>query len=99
MYDNAIASIQINGHRYSPIPIRSSARQGCSISMQLFAMCLIPLLCTLENNLAGIQIGRRRIKTTVEAYADDVKIFVTSRTDIPKIQEALYCFEQASGAK
>jgi len=67
--------------------------------MKLFAMCLNPLLCTLENNLAGIQIGRRRIKTTVETYADDVTIFVTSPTDIPKIQEALRCFDQASGAK
>ena len=77
IYDNAIASIQINGHRSSPIPIRSSVRQGCSRSMQLFAMCLNPLLCTLENILAGIQFGRRRIKTNVVAYADDVTIFVT----------------------
>jgi hypothetical protein len=29
----------------------------------------ILLLCTLENNIAGIQIGQRRIKTTVLAYA------------------------------
>jgi len=99
MCDNATASIQIKGHRSSPIPIRSSVRQGCPISKQLFAVCLNPLLCTLENNLTGIQIGRRRIKTTVVAYADDVTIFVTSPTDIPKIQEALHCFEEASGAK
>ena len=67
--------------------------------MQLFAMCLNPLLCTLQNNLAGIQIGRRRTKTTVVAYVDNVTIFVTSPIDIPKIQEALHCFEEASGAK
>jgi len=67
--------------------------------MQLFAMCLNPLLCTLENNIAGIQFGRGRIKTTVVAYADDVTIFATSPTDIPKIQEALHCYEEASGAK
>ena len=67
IYDNATASIQINGHRSSPIPNRSSVRQGCPISMQLFAICLNPLLCTLENKIAGIQIGRRRIKTTAVA--------------------------------
>jgi hypothetical protein len=61
--------------------------------MPLFAMCLNPLLRTLEN-LARIQIGRLQVKTTVVAYADDV----TSPTDIPKIQEALHCFEEASGA-
>jgi len=42
--------------------------------MQLFAVCQNPLLSTLENDLAGIQIGGRRIKTTVIAYTDDVTI-------------------------
>jgi hypothetical protein len=74
IHGSATASVQINGHRYSPIPIRRSVRQGCPLSMQLFAMCLNPLLCTLENNLAGIQIGRCRIKTTVVDYADDMTI-------------------------
>jgi len=67
--------------------------------MQLFAMCSNPLLCTLENNLAGIHIGRCGIKTTVVPYADDVPIFVTSPIDIPKIKEALHSFEEASRAK
>jgi hypothetical protein len=67
--------------------------------MQLFAMCLNPRLCTLENNLAGIQIWRRRFKTTVAANADVVTLFVTSPTYIPKMQEVLHCFEDASGAK
>jgi len=44
-------------------------------------------------------LGRRRIKTTVVAYADYVTIFVTSQTDFPKIQETLHCYEEASGAK
>jgi hypothetical protein len=56
------------------------------------AVSNVPEPLTLENNLAGIEIGRRSIKTTVVAYADDVKIFVTSPTNIPKIQEALYCY-------
>jgi len=32
-------------------------------------------------------------------YADDVTIFVTTRTDIPTLQEAINCFEAASGAR
>ena len=59
-------------------------------------MYLNPLPCTLENNLAGIKIGRRRIKTTVLAYADDVTIFVTSPTDIPVTQDALHWYEEES---
>jgi hypothetical protein len=66
--------------------------------MLLFALCLNQLLCTLQNKLTGIRIGRRNPKTTVIAYAYDVTIFATS-PDIPIIQEALLCYEAASGTK
>jgi len=62
-------------------------------------MCLNPLLCTLENSLHGLRIGRHRARTSVVAYADDVTIFVTTPTDIPKLQEAIHCFEAAWGAR
>ena len=67
--------------------------------MILYAMCLNPLLCTLENSLRGLRMGRYRAKTSVVAYADDVTIFVTTPTDIPKLQEVIHCFEAASGAR
>ena len=54
VYDRATSSIQINGHRSHPIPIRSSVRQGCPLSMLLFVLCLNPLIRTLEQNLTGI---------------------------------------------
>jgi hypothetical protein len=67
--------------------------------MILFAMCLNPLLCTLENSLHGIRIGRHRVTTSVLAYADDVTIFVTEPPDIPNLQEAIHCYEAPSGAR
>ena len=67
--------------------------------MILYAMCLNPLLCTLENSLRGVRIGRHRARTSAVAYADDVTIFVTAPTDIRKLQEAIYCYEAASGAR
>ena len=79
----ATAPLQINGHKYIPIPIRCSVLQGCPKSMQLLVMCLNPLLCTLEKILAGIQIGRLPIETAAVEYADDMTIFVTPPTDLP----------------
>jgi len=67
--------------------------------MQLFAVCLNPLICTLEDTLTGIQIGRRSIKTAVIAYAEDVTIFETSPRDMPKIQTAIDHYEAAPGAR
>lgn len=67
--------------------------------MQLFALCLNPLLFTLVDKLPGIRIGRRGDKTAVVAYADDVTIFLTSPVDIPIIQDVIRCYENASGAR
>ena len=96
---NSTSSVQINGYRSCPFPIKRSIRQGCPLSMFLYAMCLNPLLCTLDNSLRGLRMGRYRAKTSVVAYADDVTIFVTIRTDIPKLQEGIHWFQAASGAR
>ena len=45
------------------------------------------------------KIGRQRARTSVLAYADDVTIFVTAPTGIRKLQEAIHCYEAASGAR
>jgi hypothetical protein len=49
MYENATASLQINGVLAGPIPIQSAIRQECPLSMALSALCLHPLLRTLED--------------------------------------------------
>jgi hypothetical protein len=38
-------------------------RQGCPLSMILFALCIQPLLSSLESCLAGVATGRRAIKS------------------------------------
>ena len=67
--------------------------------MLLYAICLNPVLCTLDKQLTGLDIGRRRPSTSVIAYADDVTILVTSPSDVQKIQDALHTYEDATGAK
>ena len=99
MYKGATSSMQINGHISSPIPIQCLMQQGCPLRMQLFALCLNPLLYMLDERLTGIQIRCHSKKTTVVAYADDVTIFVTSPADIQPIQEAIRCYQSASGAR
>jgi len=64
----------MNGQRYMSIPICSSIRQGCSMSILLFALCLNPFLFTLERNLVGIRFWLSGAKTTAVAYAYDVTI-------------------------
>ena len=96
--NNATSELQINDFRSSLIPIKSSIRQGCPLSMLLYAICLNPLIQSLEKNLSGIKIGRRQVRTTVVAYADDVKIFLSSVADIQQLKETMLAFEAAIGA-
>jgi hypothetical protein len=99
IYKNAKSSVQINGYRSSPVQTKSSIRRGFPLSMIIHAMCLNSLLCTLNDALQGLRIGRQHTKIIVVTYADDVTIFITSPFDIPKLQEAIQCYEAASGAK
>ena len=89
LYNNGTSSVHINGHTPGPIPIRCSVHQGCPLSAQLFTLRQDPLLCTLEDTLTGLRVGRRNSKTAVIAYADSATVFDTSQHDILKIQAVL----------
>jgi len=99
MYEEATSSIHINGHISGPIPIQSSVRQECPMSMLLFAICVDPLLLKLDQILPGIRIGNQARKIFVVAYADDITICVTTPKDIPIISDTKQCDEKATGAR
>jgi hypothetical protein len=98
MYEEAYSSVSINGHISGPIPIRCGIRQGCPLSMILFAMCIQPLLQMLDRNLSVVQLQRTRHRTAVIAYADDVTVFVTKPEEFRIIRDTARWFEKASGA-
>jgi len=99
LYENTTSAVKINGHISQQIPIKCSIRQGCPLSMQLYALCLDPLLKELETIMTGCRIGRTQVTNTVIAYADDVTLLVKDPQDIPKIKEAIQKYETASGAR
>ena len=99
MYDNATSSIQINGHISTPIQIQCGVRQGCPLSMTLFALYIKPILHHLDQRLQGISARGRQNKTTVVAYADDVSVLITSEDEVKIIRDALRCYAKATGAK
>ena len=70
-----------------------------SIKYDIIALCLHPFLRTLEEKLPGIRLSRNTRNPSVVAYADDVTVFVTQPGDFAIIQDAVECYEKATGAK
>jgi hypothetical protein len=99
IYSDATSTVQINGFRSKTIPIKRFVRQGCPMSMFLYANCLNPFQSTLDKYLTGLRIGRGRARTSDIAYANDVTILITSPSDIQKIQDAIHCYEEVKGAE
>jgi hypothetical protein len=66
--------------------------------MQLYALCLHPLLTLLKGKVARLQIGRNGRHIAAVAYADDVTLFVMSPKDLI-IKDIIHTFEMASGAR
>jgi len=89
LYDQATASVQINGSLLGSTPILSGVRKGCSLSVALFALCLHPLIRALEDILPSIKIGRQTQHGPVITNADDVTVFVTNPGDFNAIQQAI----------
>jgi hypothetical protein len=99
MYTKAVSVVQINGHMSGPLPIGCSIRQGCPLSMTLFALCMNSLIQCLEENLQGVRFNRGQQKVTVVAYADDITILVTASEDIERLKEVIQCYEGATRAR
>jgi hypothetical protein len=62
-------------------------------------LALNPLLVLLDKMLEGLKIGRRTVKYTSVAYADDVIVLATSKDDIVNLREAIRIYGRATGAR
>ena len=99
MYSDTTVSVQINDTIAGTILIQSGVRQGCPLSMVLYALCLHHLLSMLDHSLQGLQVGRGKGWRPVLAYADDVTIFVTHPVESATTRQAIHCFEKVTGAQ
>lgn len=67
-----------------------SVRQGCPLSIHLFAIYIEPLLVKLSENVIGYDLHGESVK--VRAYVDDLVVFVSSHADILRACKAIEAF-------
>ena len=78
------------------IAVSFSIRQGDPLSMFLYVIYVEPLLVLLEKKLQGLVVGN--IRQVLEAFCDDIDVFVTNEDDLTALNTAVVEFEKASGA-
>ena len=97
IYDDTHTYIEFNGGRSRLIPWNTGVLQGCPLSPLLFNLCLEPLIRSLHRSEFGyttpIDNNRNVIKSSVQAYADDVVLIGNSQDDIQDMIDILdhYC--------
>lgn len=92
LYTGPTAAVLVNGVRSEYFPLSNGTRQGCPLSLLIFALTLEPFLCKvrLDPLISGIQVSSMEHK--IAAYADDLLFFLTDpEASLPHLFQ---CFTQ-----
>ncbi|CAG2195289.1 unnamed protein product [Mytilus edulis] len=96
IYTNISSKVIINGALSDKIEITRSIRQGCPISMSIYAVIIEAVR---RNNIQGIQIPNHSTNVKLFQHADDCSIISTNLTDYEKLLEEFKQFGLVSGSK
>ena len=95
--------VQLNGKHLGSFAIERSIRQGCPLCPLLYILALEPLLHRRKDakanpGLIGITFVSRG-RARVSAFADDITVFVSLRSDIRAVKKAVAKYEEVARAK
>lgn len=98
-YIRAKSKVIVNGKLTKQIEVTRGIRQGCPMSMMLYAMATEPLAQRVirDQSIEGVKIGNKQIK--IQQYADDLTATVGTEYSIGKIFNHLRDFEKATGQR
>lgn len=92
LYENSSSKLLVAGSLTESIKINNSVRQGCPLSMILFALYLEPLLIMLSKEIPGILVDGAFI--LLIAYADDINVIIKSRKDFNAVIKLMKLFSK-----
>ena len=100
LYNGAKSSIKVNGYRTAMIDIENGVRQGCSLSVLLFFMCVQPLINMIKDSssIEGLQINGRPDQTKISQYSDNTTLLLRNKQSIKNSVNLIKNYEQASGS-
>jgi len=101
LYTNITSSILINGKISKSFNVTRSVRQGCPLSMTLYALAIEPLANYIKsnNNIKGIKIPNCNDEIKLFQHADDCNTIITTEISYDNIINEFDKFSKASGSK
>lgn len=101
IYKNIYSKVQVNGHLTDNIPITRSIRQGCPLSMTLYAIIIEPLASNIRKSedIQGINIPNLDYKCKLFQHADDCSTITTTMNDYHYLILEFRKFGGVSGSK
>uniref|UniRef100_A0A1W7R675 Putative tx1-3 aae n=1 Tax=Aedes albopictus TaxID=7160 RepID=A0A1W7R675_AEDAL len=97
LYKNASSKVLFNGFLTNSFSIECSVRQGCPLSMALFALYIEPLLRMIDKHIQGVLVDNIFIR--IVAYADDLNIFIRNDEEFSIALELINYFSIYSKIK
>lgn len=101
LYRFSSALVEVNRNQSSVFALSQSVHQGCPLSPLLYTLAL-EILRQLRHRACSLDLREIAVfggRTRVFAYADDVSIFVSCRSNVEVVQKALGRYEKLTGAK
>ena len=98
-YENITSSVIINGLVTKSYAVYRSVRQGCPLSMSLFAVYLDPFYRMVKSRLHPFALSLpNKSKLSLFGYADDSNIFLEKEEGLKEMDKVITDFEKACGA-
>lgn len=99
IYKEMKCKVEVNGSLTKNIKIRRGIRQGCPMSMTLYALSTEPMMRKIlqNENIIGCKLGGKVYKA--DQFADDTTLTIEGMESIRETISELKDFEKATGQK
>ena len=101
LYTDIESKILVNGTFTSTFKIKRSVRQGCSLSMFLYALGLEPLIFKINSNpnIQGISIPNTQKETKSLQHADEIIVIIKNKKSFSNLNKETKKYSENSGSK
>jgi hypothetical protein len=101
LYKNINSKVQVNGLLTNIVTITRFIRQGCLLSISLYALIIETLVSSIrcDNNIRGIHIPNTHNNTKLFQHADDCSIISTDISEYDDLIKEFINFGQVSGSR